>query len=218
MSKTVIGVVLVSLLCTSSAFSQQMQDVVYLNDGSVIRGLIIEQVPGVSVTIKTRDGSIFVYKMADVMKMTKEPAMPGAGVVMGTPPKSPGLAFALSFLVVGLGQHYNGEHVKGIIQEVMVIGGCVMVFGAGLSEAEYWDPYWGYYYWDRELTPWFWIGLGDIMVASIWSVIDAPLSAARINRELGYGHMIEFKNSRYALGLDAGPANEGVGIKATLHF
>lgn len=47
-------------------------DVVYLKNGSVIRGMIIEQVPNVSIKIQTADGSVFFYKMEEVEKITKE--------------------------------------------------------------------------------------------------------------------------------------------------
>ena len=49
-----------------------MTDVVYCKNGAVIRGTIIEQIPGVSLKIQTADGSVFVYKMEEVEKMTKE--------------------------------------------------------------------------------------------------------------------------------------------------
>lgn len=49
-----------------------MTDVVYCRNGAVIRGTIIEQIPGVSLKIQTADGSVFVYKMEEVEKMTKE--------------------------------------------------------------------------------------------------------------------------------------------------
>jgi hypothetical protein len=52
--------------------NSQYVDVVYLKNGSVIRGMILEQTPNVSIKIQTKDGSIFVYKMEDVEKMTKE--------------------------------------------------------------------------------------------------------------------------------------------------
>jgi hypothetical protein len=48
------------------------QDVVYLKNGSVIKGLIIEQVPNESLKIQTADGSIFVYEMNQVAKIAKE--------------------------------------------------------------------------------------------------------------------------------------------------
>ena len=52
--------------------NSQYRDVVYLKNGSIIRGMIIELTPNVSVKIQTKDGSIFVYKMEEVEKITKE--------------------------------------------------------------------------------------------------------------------------------------------------
>lgn len=53
-------------------YSQDNIDVVYLKNGSIIKGTIVEQVPNVSLKIKTSDGSIFVYQMDEVEKITKE--------------------------------------------------------------------------------------------------------------------------------------------------
>ena len=44
----------------------------YLKNGSIIRGLIIEQIPNESLKIQTRDGNVFAYKMSEVQKITKE--------------------------------------------------------------------------------------------------------------------------------------------------
>ena len=60
----------VTLAFTMNA--QQYQDVVYLKNGSVIRGLITEQIPNKSLKIETTDGSIFICDMNDVNKNTKE--------------------------------------------------------------------------------------------------------------------------------------------------
>lgn len=49
-----------------------MEDVVYLKNGSIIHGTIIEQIPNQSIKVKTKDGSVFVYNMTEVEKMTKE--------------------------------------------------------------------------------------------------------------------------------------------------
>jgi hypothetical protein len=54
--------------------SQQLQDVVYLKNGGVIRGIIIEQIPNSQLKIQTKDGNIFVYKFEEIEKMTKEQA------------------------------------------------------------------------------------------------------------------------------------------------
>lgn len=55
-----------------SAQNGNMEDVVYLKNGSIIHGTIIEQIPNESLKVKTKDGNVFVYKMTEVDKMTKE--------------------------------------------------------------------------------------------------------------------------------------------------
>lgn len=49
-------------------------DVVYLKNGSIIKGTITEQIPNKSLKIKTRSGNIFVYKMGEIKKITRETA------------------------------------------------------------------------------------------------------------------------------------------------
>lgn len=72
-----------------SASAQTMQEVVYLKNGSVVRGIIIEQIPNVSLKIRTADGSIFAYEMADVDKITKEPSLSSLGGANGRYGKGP---------------------------------------------------------------------------------------------------------------------------------
>ncbi len=55
------------------SFAQEgMEDVVYLKNGSVYRGIIIEQIPGESIKIKTIGGNVFSVMIADLQKITKE--------------------------------------------------------------------------------------------------------------------------------------------------
>ncbi len=49
-------------------------DVIYLKNGSMIRGVIMEMVIDDYVKIKMKDGSIYVYEMSEVDKITKEKA------------------------------------------------------------------------------------------------------------------------------------------------
>lgn len=205
MLKLTFSTLLVLFCLVSTTLAQQpMQDVVYLKDGSVIRGMIVEQVPNVSVKIQTREGNVFVYKMENIQKMTKEPIRGmGMGQMSGTGQKSPALAFVLSFLVPGVGQYYNGEVAKGIIQEAAFVGGLVLYI-QGVND------------YDDTLQA---IGGFDLMAAWIWSMIDAPLSANRINRGLqSFGHLIEFNHDPYALGVDVAPGRKGMNAKLTLHF
>lgn len=69
-----INLLFLALFVSVFAFSQQsnLVDVVYLKNGSVVRGIIIEQVPNESITIETADRSIFVFQMDEITKIAKE--------------------------------------------------------------------------------------------------------------------------------------------------
>ncbi len=71
-TKSFIVSVAILLFSALSAFAQNYQEVVYLKNGSVIKGVITEEIPNQSVTIKTSDGSVIICKMEDVSKITKE--------------------------------------------------------------------------------------------------------------------------------------------------
>ncbi|MCF0236443.1 MAG: hypothetical protein HUK09_07115 [Bacteroidaceae bacterium] len=69
---------LLFFLATSlvSMAQSHLTDVVYLKNGSVIRGIIIEQDPARSLRIQTRDGSVFVYQMIEIDRIAKEAPAP----------------------------------------------------------------------------------------------------------------------------------------------
>src|SRR5690606_35546933 len=81
--------------------AQQLQDVVYLRDGSVIRGTIVEQIPGESVLIQTADGNRFRYTLSQVERMTREPAVGTIATQAPLQVKSPTTAGVLSALIIG---------------------------------------------------------------------------------------------------------------------
>lgn len=60
------------LIFAQFASAQQTVEVVHLKNGSMIKGMIIEQVPNESIKIQTSDGSVFVYQMSEIEKITKE--------------------------------------------------------------------------------------------------------------------------------------------------
>jgi len=62
---TLVGILSLPLLA-------QTTDTVYLKNGSVIRGSVIESIPNETIKIKTKDGSVFVYNQSEVEKITKE--------------------------------------------------------------------------------------------------------------------------------------------------
>ena len=54
MQRFILLTCLTVLVITSPAFAQQMEDVVHLKNGGLIRGTIIEQIPGESLKIQTQ--------------------------------------------------------------------------------------------------------------------------------------------------------------------
>lgn len=65
--------ILLLVLLSSYLFAQDNYvDVVYLKNGSVIRGIITEQIPNKSIKIITKDQNVFVFKIEEVEKITKE--------------------------------------------------------------------------------------------------------------------------------------------------
>jgi hypothetical protein len=63
----------------------QSKDVVYLKNGSVIKGQILEIVPNSQIKIQTADGNIFVWSFSEIEKVTKESAVPGAASTPSVP-------------------------------------------------------------------------------------------------------------------------------------
>jgi hypothetical protein len=58
-------------LCLTGTAQRYKRDVVYLKNGSVIRGTILEMIPNETIKIETSDGSIFVYKLDEVERTSK---------------------------------------------------------------------------------------------------------------------------------------------------
>ena len=99
------------LICATSLGAQEMEDVVYLKDGTVVRGVIIETVPNQSIRIRTSDGSVYVYTFNLIDRMTKEPvqaaqaaAQPAAA---GPPQEETQLKHARKGFWIGLGLGYG---------------------------------------------------------------------------------------------------------------
>ena len=62
------------LFSVGSVFAQNLpfKEVVYLKNGSIIKGSIVEWVPNESLTIQTADKSIFVCKISDIERVKRE--------------------------------------------------------------------------------------------------------------------------------------------------
>ncbi len=98
----------------------------------------------------------------------------------GSMRRNPWLAFGLSALIPGTGQFYNGQYMKGVPQLGAALGGSALVFSA--VRDNYQDIYGDWIDADDDdqgavYGGLLWLG------GLLWSVIDAPASANRINRE-----------------------------------
>ena len=157
-----IAVISISLFSQKVMAQSNYIDVVYLKNGSIIKGIIVENTPNVGVKLKTADGNIFVYNYTDIEKFTKEETVVKNNDLNLTSNgvKSPGLAFLFSFLLPGGGQYYNGEITKGAVITGLWLGSVVLM-AAGYDTA----------------IP----GLIIYSANSVYSMIDAPVSASRIN-------------------------------------
>ena len=86
--------------------------------------------------------------------------------------RSPWVAFLLSYIIPGSGQIYNGEIIKGLVfTGTFVLGAAIALIPAiGATSGSDW-PTSSY------------IGAGIAGIAYVWQLIDAPVSAGRINEE-----------------------------------
>ncbi len=77
--KKLFTTLLILMVFAASAIAQSnYEEVVYLKNGSVIRGIIVEFVPGVSLKIKSGT-NVFFYKIEEIEKITREIPEKGSG-------------------------------------------------------------------------------------------------------------------------------------------
>lgn len=65
-------VTLVVLLMTTMGAVMMAHDVVYLKNGSIIKGSVVEVIPNGTLKIQTQDGSLFVFDMSEVDHVVNE--------------------------------------------------------------------------------------------------------------------------------------------------
>ena len=128
---SLLSILFLSVCVTANA---QYIERVYLKNGSIIRGTVIEQTIGQSVKIQTGDGSVFVYPYDDVEKITKDVAdrryprhaanpEPRVPIDSPTPRYEGGLAPAVSFGLNGFGTSVGISTTHGcLINPYLYVG------------------------------------------------------------------------------------------------
>lgn len=90
------------LLVACQGYAQAgYEDVVYLKNGGIMRGMIIEQVPNQSLKIQTVGRNVFVYSFDEIAKITKEEIKPEQPVVEPMEMEKPRKARRTTFIVEG---------------------------------------------------------------------------------------------------------------------
>lgn len=62
------------LFAVVSLSAQDLPEIVYLKNGNMIRGTIVQMIPKKSLQIRSGDGNIYVYQMSEVVKIIKNPS------------------------------------------------------------------------------------------------------------------------------------------------
>ena len=182
---------LVGIAGPAIAAEPQMEDVVYLKNGSIIRGMIVEQIPNEQLKIQTSDGSIFVFTFDEIDRIAKEEAFVRRGE---GPKKNAVLAWLLSFIVPGGGQFYNGQNIKGAAMLSLALAGYVP-FAVEQIKGEPGN--------EGLISA----GLAIASITWIWSMIDAPVVASRMDYERGYSFYHMPLSEKVSVSISA--ANEG---------
>jgi len=128
-------------LITNVSFGQgNYQEVVYLKNGSIIRGVIIEQVPNKSIKIQTADRNVFVYQMDEIEKLAKEPYPGKSGSSLNSKGLQPGYKGIVELgYQIGTGDHGLDRLKLNIINGYQINPYFSLGLGTGLryySDAE----------------------------------------------------------------------------------
>lgn len=70
--KNLLCILIICLFSVAAIAQQSATDVIYLKNGTVVRGKIIDQVPNVSIKLYTANRSVVEFKMEEIERMAKE--------------------------------------------------------------------------------------------------------------------------------------------------
>ncbi len=123
-------------------------------------------------------------------------AEPGPG------PRKPAIALALSILVPGAGQVYNGQIAKGVVFASLFYGGVVMITLADITRSH------------KSITGFGWMCVMTVAGTHVWNMVDAASTAQRLSDEAAqHSHAFETTVGTHALAFDAAVVPRAAGVR-----
>ena len=108
----IVGIVFLSAL-GSNVFADTIY-VGYLNNGSIVRGTVVEIIPDETIKIETVDDIIIVYPFDEVQKITKETDK-SSTIRLKDPYEAMSIQIITGVFLSGGGQIYNGQYLKALV-------------------------------------------------------------------------------------------------------
>jgi hypothetical protein len=177
-------------------------DTVYLKNGSIIKGQIVEHTPEVSYKIRTSDGSIFVFEAGEILKVEFEPAVAAVSpsVALGGIPgrKDPWLAVLGSLMLPTAGHAYAGNWIRGLPFGLAEVAAAALVFDGlgdtGKEETRVDERGNVMGTWTTDSGQWkVTTGLVALLAAGTWECFDAYTTAEDHNRDLEKRYSLSFQ-------------------------
>lgn len=232
--KNLFFLVVTTFICVTAASAQ---DVIIFKNGNEVQAKVTEvgtseikyqrsdNLGGPVYTIHKKDVFMIKYENGtkDIINdLSSTATTSGNRRVVGTDYRSPGLAFLFSFLLPGGGQYYNHQHAKGGAMTGLWMGGLITTAVAASYTVDCYETYNGSIVCDdleNEGAQAAAAVGGMVMFGSwLWSVIDAPVNAARINRGNKATGLLEFqKEDKFSLRIDP-LRSPGLGGSVSLRF
>ncbi len=109
--------------------------------------------------------------------------------------RNPELAGTLSWILPGLGQIYNGNVGKGLLQMELYLGGIGMIASSQIGFSH------------NSITPAAWTSVAIVAATFLWSVIDAVTTAREMNSAgEGSSAILQVPTGPCALTFDMAPS------------
>ena len=168
MKKT--GILILSLLILSAfvagvSAKEKALDIIHLNNGKTVTGVIIEIIPNKSIKLETIDGNIITYPSDEIKKKDRvEIKLKSRTIATALAVVGPFVPLGIP-IIQGYGQIYNGQYLKAVAFLANGFIGASIFVGGAYSD-------------DNTIVG---IGAGMVLGGYILSIIDANLSAKKIN-------------------------------------